>query len=161
LYIFFSLFLLFGSSIQDLWMGADGDIVFEVIRNIMLAYFVWDMLIRCLTDKEYFVCTVGGGSASAMTPTASGTPLAGSNNAASGGPTRHSMTHFDAKEMHPQFATGSFFFWCDLVSTLAILYDLSYVNKNSNGVQQVQIGLDNDGVPVSEDAGMMCISFHC
>jgi hypothetical protein len=141
LYIFFSLFLLFGSPIQDLLAGPDGDIVFEVIRNIMLVYFVLDMLLRCIMDKEYFVCAVSGGGSSSATTTTGRTLPPGFNN----------NPHLDAREVHLPCSIGSFLFWCDLVSTLAILYDLSYANKNSNGVRQIEIGLDSDGVPVSQE----------
>jgi hypothetical protein len=152
LYIFFSIFLLFGSSIQDLLVGPDIDIAFEVIRNIMLAYFILDMMIRCVTDKEYFVCTVGGeGSESATTTIPTTRPsVAGYNNATSRS-TRYSTAHHDARDMHPSCTVGSFLFWCDVVSTLAILYDLSYVNNNANGLRQVEIGLNSDGVPVSQE----------
>jgi hypothetical protein len=146
LYVFFSLFLLFGTPIQELSVGHTGDIVFGIIRNIMLAFFVIDMSIRCVTDKEYFVCTMRGGSTSSATPTSP--TLAGSNAAASGG-NRHSVNYMDAKEMHTPCTIGSFLFWCDLISTVAILYDLQYVNSNAYGIREIDIGLDDNGMPVS------------
>lgn len=146
LYIFFSLFLLFGSPIQELTVDVRGDIVFSVVRNIMLAYFLSDMMVRCITDRDYFVCTVRGGS---MNPTTlPSAPLSGSPGG--GGGARHSMSYMDAKEMHSPCIIGSFLFWCDLISTLAILYDLQYINPNVNGVREVQIELDEDGIPVSD-----------
>ncbi|KAL3921868.1 MAG: hypothetical protein SGILL_002519 [Bacillariaceae sp.] len=137
LYVFFSLFLLFGPSIQYLVVDEAGDIVFEIVRNVMLAFFIIDMIIRCVTDHDYFVCTLccGNGAASGIPVQ----PTGGSIN---------SLAYVETKDTEP-FAFGSFLFWCDLVSTLAILYDLSYINPNVHGFNQVEIGLDSDGIPVS------------
>jgi hypothetical protein len=44
---------------------------------------------------------------------------------------------------------GSFMFWCDLVSTLAFLYDISYVNTRHYAMITVDITLDGFGQPVS------------
>jgi hypothetical protein len=136
LFVIFSLFLLFGAPIQYLAVDETGENVFEVLRTIMLAFFVMDMGVRCATEPDYFVCTFcGGGSSSAL----GGLQVAG----------RHNLMYADSKDSTP-CAVGSFLFWCDLISTLAILYDLSYVNPNANGVWSVDIGLNSEGVPVSE-----------
>lgn len=44
---------------------------------------------------------------------------------------------------------GSFLFWCDLVSTGAILYHVSWVNMDSVRLKTVEIVLDRYGFPVS------------
>ena len=142
LYVFFSLFLLFGASIQYLAVDATGDIVFEIIRNIMLACFVIDMIIRCMTDHDYFVCTLCGNHNST-----SGMLTPGPHT--TGGGSINSLAYVDSREESETFAIGSFLFWCDLISTMAILFDLSYINPNVSGIAEVDIALDGDGIPVS------------
>lgn len=131
LYIFFSLFLLFGPPIQALTVDRAGDIVFEVLRNMMLVFFVSDMVLKCLTEKEYFECACGhgkeanGATAAAATVGAEGKDLG----------------------IVSCCSFGSFLFWCDLISTFAILFDLSYINPNQIGVREIDIGVRN-GRPV-------------
>jgi hypothetical protein len=128
--VFFSLFLLFGPPIQQLAAMEPGDIVFGIIRNAMLGFFIADLIARCFTDKDYFVCSFDGGGNSNFSPGAAMGGMSG-----------------DVKGPIPcEF--GSFLFWCDLVSTLAILYDLSYVNPAMYDVKELEIRLDADGIPV-------------
>eukprot|EP00980_Cylindrotheca_fusiformis_P031524 scaffold26496_cov113-Cylindrotheca_fusiformis.AAC.7 len=44
---------------------------------------------------------------------------------------------------------GSFMFWCDLVSSFAMLHDISYVNSRAFETPTIDIKLDEYGVPVS------------
>lgn len=44
---------------------------------------------------------------------------------------------------------GSFMFWCDLVSSFAMLHDISYINARAFARPGINIKLDNFGVPVS------------
>ena len=45
-------------------------------------------------------------------------------------------------------SVGSFLFWCDLVSALTLLTDISWINKRSFSEQQIQIALGDFGIPV-------------
>ena len=105
IHVIFSLFLLFGPAVQNLIIecGVTGDTIFSIIRICMLLFFIVDMTVRCITEERYFVyslCKRGNG---------------GGNNSSDG---------FDST-----FAIGSFMFWCDLISTVSILYDLPSINK--------------------------------
>jgi hypothetical protein len=44
---------------------------------------------------------------------------------------------------------GSFMFWCDAVSSIALLYDISYANKAGFEMEEICIRLNEYGVPVS------------
>jgi hypothetical protein len=131
--IFFSIVVLFGSQIQHLWMAPAGDIVFDVLSTITFAFFVLDMTIRIIAEPNYFQVgtssTSGGGAYSG-----------------SGGGGESSMDCL---------VLGSFMFWCDLVSTVVILYDISYINKGHYGVVDVDIQLKS-GVPVR--SGLVCFA---
>jgi len=79
----------------------------------MLLFFIVDMTVRCITDDTYFVCTLckkGDRAANASTSI----PRSSDDNSDGMGST---------------FGIGSFLFWCDLISTVSILYDLSLINK--------------------------------
>ncbi|KAG7368758.1 PAS domain containing protein [Nitzschia inconspicua] len=148
LYVLFSLFLLFGSPVQAFAVGSTGDTVFAVLRNIMLGYFIMDMFIRCMTNQDYFVCYTRARAASLVTPTVAPPTRSSAVGSGSGG-NRHSLSYMDAKETHSPCIIGSFLFWCDLISTVTTLYDLTYVNHNAYGVREVEIGLDDLGRPYS------------
>jgi hypothetical protein len=123
--IFFSFVVLFGSQIQHLWVAPQGDIVFDVLSTITFAFFVLDMTIRIIAEPNYFHFHVGSSS----------------TNTSSGGGVGES-----SKDC---LVLGSFMFWCDLVSTGVILYDISYINKGHYGIREVDIELNESGAPVS------------
>jgi hypothetical protein len=113
---FFTLLLLFGSQIQSLAVPKRGDIAFDVLYTLGLAFFLVDLCIRCRIEPNYFmfsICGRGIGDAPGSV------------------------------------VCGSFMFWCDLVSTLAFLYDISYVNTRHYDMITVDIALDPFGQPVS------------
>jgi hypothetical protein len=146
LYVFFSVFLLFGSALQYLTVDATGDVVFEIIRNIMLVFFVMDMIVRCVTDQDYFVCK---NAFPTKASSSSGMMMISRSHATRGGSVNDSLAYMDDNlKDHEPCAIGSFLFWCDLISTMAILYDLSYINPTATGTRQVDIELNDDGIPV-------------
>lgn len=113
---FFTLLLLFGSQIQHLAVPKRGDIAFDVLFTLGLAFFIIDLCIRCRIEPNYFmfyICGRGIGDAPG------------------------------------KLICGSFMFWCDLVSTLAFLYDISYVNTRHSDMITVDIMLNQFGQPVS------------
>jgi hypothetical protein len=133
--IFFSVMVLFGSQIQHLWVAPAGDFAFDVLATITFAFFVLDMTIRIIAEPHYFQVgsssTIGGGAYSG-----------------SGGGGGES-----SKDC---LVLGSFMFWCDLVSTGVILYDISYINKGHYGVVDVDIQLNESGIPVR--SGLVCFA---
>eukprot|EP00538_Stauroneis_constricta_P012643 CAMPEP_0119572494 /NCGR_PEP_ID=MMETSP1352-20130426/44648_1 /TAXON_ID=265584 /ORGANISM="Stauroneis constricta, Strain CCMP1120" /LENGTH=1126 /DNA_ID=CAMNT_0007622179 /DNA_START=152 /DNA_END=3532 /DNA_ORIENTATION=+ len=48
-----------------------------------------------------------------------------------------------------QIAFGSYIFWCDVISTSMMLYDISWVNQNHFDSPEVNIKLGLDGVPTT------------
>eukprot|EP00980_Cylindrotheca_fusiformis_P031522 scaffold26496_cov113-Cylindrotheca_fusiformis.AAC.5 len=117
----FSIYLLFGSQLRLLWVPSSLDGVFDVVSTVTLAFFVVDMTIRMLVDSNYFsfsLCSGGGGYGT------------------------------EAKESSGTCAVGSFMFWCDLVSTMTLLWDISFVNPREFRYRDVQIQLDSNGFPV-------------
>jgi len=44
---------------------------------------------------------------------------------------------------------GSFLFWCDLLSTLTLLYNISFINKSEFKIKGIDITLNSIGIPVS------------
>ncbi|KAL3937309.1 MAG: hypothetical protein SGBAC_007561 [Bacillariaceae sp.] len=49
------------------------------------------------------------------------------------------------------FGIGSFMFWCDVVSSMAMLYDISYINEPEFESPTIDIKLDAYGVPTNFD----------
>lgn len=114
IHVIFSIILLFGPAVQLLIVdfGQNGDLIFMILRILMLLFFVVDMTLRCITEDDYFVCTlckIGDRAANASTYI-----LRSSGN--------------NSDRMDSTFRIGSFLFWCDLISTVSILYDLSFIN---------------------------------
>jgi hypothetical protein len=123
--IFFSVFLLFGSQIQHLCVPPGIDIVFDILDMITFCFFLVDMGFRTLAEPNYFhfhLCgtTRGSGAFGAFETT----------------PTTTTTKDSSACEF------GSFVFWCDLVSTGVLLYDVSCINANHYDVVKVAIDLD-------------------
>ena len=134
---FFSIFLLFGPAAQSLAdVEKKGDLVFMYLRIVMLVFFIVDIAVRCVVEEEYFMFTLcGAARARSELSSASTAP-----------PPRSSTISGDAKES--TCVIGSFLFWCDFLSTLSILYDLSFLNNHHLHPVLNMIKL-NDGIPVS------------
>jgi len=110
----FSVFLMFGPAIQSLIdTGTTGDLAFLYLRIIMFFFFSFDMLIRCVTEENYFVFQLFRRK-DQHNPTSA---LYRSNTGS--GDSNKSFFRF-----------GSFLFWCDFLSTISILYDISFINNH-------------------------------
>ena len=115
--IFFSLLLLFGDQIHQLWIPENGDIAFDILFTMSLVFFVVDILIRIRAEPNYWnVKLLGQGWFG---------------------------------ESHDLCVLGTFLFWCDLLSTLTLLYDISYINKPRFSMKTMTIHLNEYGRPVS------------
>ena len=136
----FSVFLMFGPSIQSLIdTGAKGDIAFLNLRIIMFFFFIVDMLVRCITEENYFAFRLCRrkdiqNSASSLS--------------------RSNTNNGDSIESFFRF--GSFLFWCDFLSNISILYDLSFINNHHFDPVVVEIYLTG-GILVRSIAE----SFNC
>jgi hypothetical protein len=117
IHIIFSVILLFGPAVQSLIadMGYLGDLIFDVLRSLMLVFFLTDMTTRCITEYDYFMFALCKRRKDGVSSTSTTAAARISNNKGDGS----DLT----------FAIGSFLFWCDAISTASILYDLSFINK--------------------------------
>lgn len=130
----FSIYLLFGPALQAMIdVRPQGDLIFLILRLVMLIFFVVDIFFRCFLDEDYFVFTLCKGGNDV-------------NNSSSLTPSRNSNGSGDSKDIW--FGIGSFLFWCDIISTLSILYDLSFLNNHHFECVEHTITVEN-GVPVS------------
>ena len=114
-----------------------GDLIFDVLRSLMLVFFLTDMTTRCITEYDYFMFTLCKGRKDRLSSTSTTAAARISNNKGDGS----DLT----------FAIGSFLFWCDAVSTASILYDLSFINKVRYDTITNEFGI-NDGFLVSSKA---------
>lgn len=120
--VLFSVFLLFGSQMRHLWVPESADQIFDIISIVAFAFFILDMMIRIMVEPNYFnfnVCVTN-------------------------------RTQFaENKESSANCVLGSFIFWCDLISTATLLYDISFINKAQYQFTELHIELDANGSPVS------------
>lgn len=110
---------LFGSSIQFIFFPKEADVIFDILYTIAFSVFVIDTIMNVIVKPAYF-----------------------SVNICSDPPPQ------DGQGSKP-FGIGSFMFWCDIVSSAAILYDISYINEKSFESPTIDIQLDAYGIPVS------------
>ena len=97
-------------------------------------FLIFDVLLRSVADPSYFVFTVG----------------------------RRDFRSLDGESafirsdalcgLHTCLQIGSFMFWCDLLSTLSLLWDISYIGRLRTAMVMADIKIDELGVPVSVGA---------
>ena len=123
--IFFTIILLFGAQFRDIFIPSSGDTALDVLFMMAFCVFWIDIFIRIDVEPSYF------------------------------------KFHFSCRrsskdsDNNPNWTTcgnfrfGSFIFWCEVVSTLALLYDISFIAKKNFDEQSYTIKLDRYGLPVS------------
>lgn len=116
---FNSFLLLFGSEVQELWIPPEGDLTMNVLYCLGFAVFSMDMIMRCFLDPKYVQSPRCRNNENAQ-------------NSAWG-----------------RCQLGSFLFWCDLVSTLAFMYSISFIHSQAFAIQTIDISLNDIGIPVS------------
>ena len=122
LMIFFYAFVLFGSQIHQLWTSA-GNLAFNILSLVAFGFCIVEMGLRFVAETNYFQF----GMASFC-----------QNKKYSIGGNDNSSTCF----------IGSFLFWCDLVSTCATLFSVSWINPKPFEQHTIEIVLDSYGCPV-------------
>ena len=132
--ILFTVVLLFGTQIQDLWCPKSSDVAFDVLFTCSFIFLIFDVFLRSVADPSYFIFTVG----------------------------RRDFRSLDGESafirsdalcgFHTCLQIGSFMFWCDLLSTLSLLWDISYIGGLRTSMVMVDIEIDELGVPVSDGA---------
>lgn len=117
--VFNTILLLFGSEIQELWIPPAGDVAMDVLYCLALAVFAMDMFMRCYLEPKYVTVPRCRKKESAQ-------------NSAWG-----------------RCQLGSFLFWCDLVSTMTLLYNISFIYPPGSAIETIDIKLNVIGIPVS------------
>lgn len=118
LLVFFTILLLFGGQFQELWVPKEWDTVFNVLFTVALGFFALEIIIRCYTEPQYFEFNLCG------------------------------KTGGDAPAAWGSCRLGSFMFWCDLLSSSTLLFDISFVNTRLFDVETIDIDLDLFGLPI-------------
>ena len=111
--IFFTLFLLFGAEIRDIFLPKTMDTAIDIIFSIALVFFTIDILVRVIAETNYF-----------------------------------HWRFRDEYTGHWRPTIGSFLFFCEAVATVAILYEISYINPKE--VNEYYIVLDIFGIPLGD-----------
>ncbi|CAJ1936529.1 unnamed protein product [Cylindrotheca closterium] len=96
------------------------DGAFDTISLVVFGFFILDMIIRVMIYPTYF--SIGCCNTSGVN---------GGNDIQTG------------------CVIGSFVFWCDLVSTITLLYDISWINKDEYSVREIEIQLNEFGIPIA------------
>lgn len=129
----FSAILLFGEQIRELFLPPSADNYVDAVFVLVLVFFSADILMRCDVEDNYFVrcrrpteCCGGNGN------------FNNNGNINSNGACRCGCC----------CSCGSFLFWCDLLSTLTLFYDISWIGVRHFSELSYDISLGNFGVPV-------------
>mmetsp|Transcript_20576 Transcript_20576/g.44963 ORF Transcript_20576/g.44963 Transcript_20576/m.44963 type:complete len:1245 (+) Transcript_20576:360-4094(+) len=151
-FLFFTLLLLFGESIQYLWCPKSADLAFNYLYTIGFAFFIIDVVMRCYVSPAYFVFEFCGLD---YRFDAQGTrrprPPPGGLKGGWG---------------ESFIKIGSFMFWCDIISTVTLLYDITWINTGLLERTGVTIPVDvlgvaiegetlNDSDPVERNIGLL------
>ncbi|GKY97177.1 hypothetical protein MPSEU_000676100 [Mayamaea pseudoterrestris] len=118
LLIVLTFILLFGAQIRDIAIPPDGDAACDGIFMTTFVLLVIDMLMRIDCEPTYFVCRCG-------------------DNGHDGA----ERTWFNSIQV------GSFLFWCDILSTMTLLTEISFINKSGFAAASITIYLDQFGIP--------------
>ena len=121
--IFFTVVLLLASDVRDLWFSQKAELAFNVILTCTLSFLLLDVILRSIADPDYFAISILG---KAFRPT--------------------------TEQVDHGFGTllriGSFLFWCDLVSTLFLIFDIEWFVSFRFVKQTIEIQIDELGSPV-------------
>ena len=127
---FFTLVMLFGSQIQDLWLPKSWDAASDTVFTMAFVILSVDVIIRSIVDPMYFSWSFKR-------------ERRPSHSTGVGGLWIHRCDDIN------KISVGSFMFWCDVIATLTFLYDISYINPIKRNQLEQGINLTQFGVPVS------------
>jgi hypothetical protein len=136
--IVFTLLLLFGPQIREMFIPKGGDTAMDVIFMVALVFFTFDIFIRIDVEPNYFSFDLfcwRQRRQQTSSDLASGWMGCGS------------------------YGFGSFLFWCDVVSTLTLLHEISFINQSGFDEVTIDIRLNQFGVPVRSWHGSFFFSF--
>ena len=116
----FTITLIFGAQVRDLFCPKAADDIFDILFLAIIGFFALDILMRVDVEPNYFVFRAFG----------------------------RGQATFEESTTCLNLQLGSFIFWCELCSTLALLYEISLINQRDFGMQTVDIRLNAFGAPV-------------
>ena len=119
-----TMLLLIGPPVQ-MFMPCAAKQTMDILYSLGFFIFVIDMIFHCYLDPRYFPC----------------------------GPC-HIINRSELRKSYLQNSLGSFSFWCDFLSTICFLFEISFLDLSSlrYGLKTEIIILQNFGFPVSVDA---------
>jgi hypothetical protein len=117
----FSVVLLFGSQIHHLWLAPRFDVLMDIVYAFAFLFFMVDIGLRIYAEPNYFQFQFGKCWGRMRNPEA------GSS----------------------RCVLGSFMFWCDWISMMMLLYDISVINQENYAMTHIDIELGSSGSPVS------------
>jgi len=158
--------LLFATNIQDAWFPETWDEVFDAFFIFGFGLLAIDIVTRSIVFPSYFDVTFdcskcilsrccgcsGNSSRDGMGGTNRRSPRGLSSGASSGGSSVALSESGTGNGFCGFFNVGSFVFWCDLIATLTVLYDISYLMKfaHEGDTWCVHIDESNNVVPKPE-----------
>lgn len=138
LLISFSVILLFGAEFQELFLPRQADQTMDVVYTIVFVFLLADVVMRIDAEDHYFsfqaccwirgVCWCKNGNNNNNRGRRSSGELNNSHNGCC--------------------RIGSFLFWCDLCSTLTLLADITWINKDRFREMNYSIHLNDFGFAV-------------
>jgi hypothetical protein len=127
--ICFSFILLFGAQLRDLFVPKDGDIAVDVVLMVAVVFFGVDICMRADAEANYFLFHV-----------------CGAISYSSGIVVDAGVAHLPNLCGRRPFHVGSFLFWCDVISTVLLLTEISFLNITGQFDEPyIRIELDNFG----------------
>ena len=129
------LLLLFGSAVQNLWCNPKYDHVFDILYTVAFGIFIIDITLRILVVPGY----IGLHYKTIWRKFA---------NMCCGCCGCCNKKKADDNDWGRSLQFPSFLFWCDIVSTACILYEISFINKRQQEIVSQDIQLERYGLPV-------------
>ncbi len=136
--ICFTTILLFGAQIRDLFFPKSADLAVDIVFLIVVCFFWVDTLFRMDCETNYFrfylFSSFGYSSGRTVPPRIS-----------------------DVRDVDPSvgyccgrpFHIGSFLFWCDIISTVALLREITLLDPTGIFDEaRIEIRLDQFGMPL-------------
>jgi class 3 adenylate cyclase len=122
LLVVFSILLLFGAQMRTLLLPKSTDLFVDLLFTVMFFFFVADIAMRVDAEPNYFGMRVW-----CRTP--------------------ESASEHINMEGCGNCELGSFIFWCEVISTLALLYEISFIAKDNFAERDMVIRLNEFGAP--------------
>mmetsp|Transcript_19347 Transcript_19347/g.41657 ORF Transcript_19347/g.41657 Transcript_19347/m.41657 type:complete len:1150 (+) Transcript_19347:227-3676(+) len=129
-----SLILLFGGQVRTLAFEEPADLVFDIIFIGIFCIFIIDIALRIDAEDNYFKFSMGGCCK----------PKEDNSQPAAARARTDQSGWGDCN-----FRFGSFLFFCELASTLALFHEISYIHQQNFDELRIDIRLDAAGIPVS------------